>query len=69
MNILYCSLNLNKFNLISFCILAKEVWKKLEIIFEEAYEREELSSQEEKEAHPNFCLVAHENKKKKKNKK
>ena len=69
MNILYCSLDLNEFNLIFFCISAKEVWEKLETTFEGAYEREELSFQEENKAHPNFCLVVHENEKKKKNKK
>ena len=65
-NMLYCSLDINKFNLVSSCILVKEFWEKLEAIYEGASKKETSSSHEEKEAHPNLCLMAYENEKKKK---
>ena len=36
LKMLYYSLDVNEFNLISSCILAKQIWEKLETIFEEA---------------------------------
>ena len=34
-NIIYCSLDMHKFNRISTCILAKKIWDKLEVTHEE----------------------------------
>ena len=69
MNILYCLLDLNKFNLISSCILAKQIQDKLEVPYQGANQEEKSSSYEDKEAHLNLCLMTHEDKKKKKKKK
>ena len=68
MSMLYYSLDINKFNLIFYYILAKQIWDKLEAINEEANEKEELSSKENKEVLPNLCLIAYEDEKKKKKK-
>ena len=68
MSMLYYSLDINKFNLIFYYILAKQIWDKLEAINEEANEKEELSSKENKEVLHNLCLIAYEDEKKKKKK-
>ncbi|EHA8589286.1 hypothetical protein COCNU_scaffold008870G000020 [Cocos nucifera] len=68
MNILSCLLDINEFNIISSCISAKQIWEKLKTIFEGANQEETSSSQEEKKAHPNIYLMAHEDGKKNKKK-
>ena len=69
MNMLYCSLDINEFNVISSCILVKQVWDKLQVIYVEANQKEESSSKENKKELPNLCLLAYEDEKKKKKKK
>ena len=48
MNILYCLLDTNEFNIISSYILAKQVWDQLEATYEGANQEEESISKEDK---------------------
>ena len=66
MNIIYCSLDINEFNIIFLCISAKQIWGKLETTFKEANQRKTSSSWADKETHPNLCLMTHEDEKKEK---
>ena len=59
MNMLYCSLDLNEFNLIFSCISIKQIWDKLEGIYKGANQEEELYSKDDKDAPPNLCLMGH----------